>query len=325
MRLIFEPRVYLLNRQTINDQGLDDFLADHSLSGWETDTEVGANKTIEVSGRLCYMSFAKPRPGGNDTYIKHIKEVGHGSVLEHSVWSVIITDVSRSLTHELVRHRAGVGYSQLSQRYVDESVAEYVVPPDLQDEVRVAHKFLLEVNGLHPEVEWTMEHVSRALDSGFVNQEILAGLVWLRSVRQNTEDYRHLANYLHYEKIGPRVLDEVSKKDGRDLKTIGGPSYIDMNLKPDERTTVRKAARGAARSVLPNATETKIVVTANARAWRHMIEMRGAAPAETEIRRLYHKIWRLLIVESVTLFGDYVWSMAPDGTPLDVTTPYRKV
>src|ERR687886_481158 len=64
----------------------------------------------------------KPGPRGD-----HILEVGHGSVLEHAVWNLIFTGVSRSLTHELVRHRH-MGYSQLSQRYVDESVAEYVEP-----------------------------------------------------------------------------------------------------------------------------------------------------------------------------------------------------
>ena len=53
------------------------------------------------------MSFAKPRPGGNKAYLDHILEVGHGSVLEHAVWNFVFTGVSRSLTHELVRHRAG--------------------------------------------------------------------------------------------------------------------------------------------------------------------------------------------------------------------------
>src|SRR5947208_6757304 len=74
------------------------------------------------------MRFIKPQPGVNKVYIDHIKEYGHGSVLEHAVWNFIFTGVSRSLTHELIRHRAGFGYSQLSQRYVDESVAEYVEP-----------------------------------------------------------------------------------------------------------------------------------------------------------------------------------------------------
>src|SRR5205085_4420758 len=82
----------------------------------------------ETAGRICYLSFAKPRPGGNAAYLHNIKESGHGSVLEHAVWNLLVTGISRSLTHELIRHRAGFGYSQLSQRYVDESVAEYVEP-----------------------------------------------------------------------------------------------------------------------------------------------------------------------------------------------------
>src|SRR5438034_11227619 len=80
------------------------------------------------------MSFAKPRTGGNQAYIGHILEVGHGSVLEHAVWNLIITGVSRSFTHELIRHRAGFGYSQLSQRYVDESEASYVEPDCIADD-----------------------------------------------------------------------------------------------------------------------------------------------------------------------------------------------
>src|SRR5438309_6951016 len=127
IRVIREPTVYLMGRQTVADSVLDKFLADHGVS-WETDTEVAGEHLTEVAGRVCYMSFAKPRPGGNETYLKHILEVGHGSVLEHAVWNFLFTGVSRSLTHELIRHRAGFGYSQLSQRYVDESIAEYVVP-----------------------------------------------------------------------------------------------------------------------------------------------------------------------------------------------------
>src|SRR6266404_1110142 len=127
IRVIREPTVYLLGRQSVDDAALDRFLQDHGVS-WETDTEVAGEHLTEVAGRVCYMSFARPRPGGNQTYLNHILEVGHGSVLEHAVWNFLFTGVSRSLTHELIRHRAGFGYSQLSQRYVDESVAEYVEP-----------------------------------------------------------------------------------------------------------------------------------------------------------------------------------------------------
>src|SRR5947209_10966315 len=109
MRILREPTVYLMGRQETNDAEVDRFLADHGVA-WQTDTEVAGEHLVEVAGRVCYMSFAKPRPGGNKAYLGHILEVGHGSVLEHAVWNLLITGVSRSLTHELVRHRAGFGY-----------------------------------------------------------------------------------------------------------------------------------------------------------------------------------------------------------------------
>ena len=127
MNIITQPSVYLLGKQLLQQAELDRFLADHGVS-WESDSEVAAEVVTEASGRICYMSFAKPRPGGNAAYLHHIKEVGHGSVLEHAVWTFIFTGVSRSLLAELTRHRVGWAYSVLSQRYVDESVAEYVEP-----------------------------------------------------------------------------------------------------------------------------------------------------------------------------------------------------
>src|SRR5437868_5857910 len=126
IRVIREPTVYLVGRQQTNAGEVERFLSAHGVA-WQTDTEVAGEHLVEVAGRVCYMSFAKPRPGGNHAYIDHILEVGHGSVLEHAVWNFLFANVSRSLTHELVRHRH-FSYSQLSQRYVDESVAEYVEP-----------------------------------------------------------------------------------------------------------------------------------------------------------------------------------------------------
>src|SRR5262245_63424319 len=127
IRVIREPTVYLVGRQRTDAAEVDRFLADHGVS-WQTDTEVAGEHLTAAAGRVCYMSFSKPRPGGNRTYLGHILEVGHGSVLEHAVWNFLFVGVSRSLTHELIRPRAGWGYSQLSQRYVDESVAENVEP-----------------------------------------------------------------------------------------------------------------------------------------------------------------------------------------------------
>jgi thymidylate synthase ThyX len=99
VRVIREPTVYLLGRQTVNGAELDRFLADHGVS-WQTDTEVAAEALTEVAGRVCYMSFARPRPGGNAAYLGHILEVGHGSVLEHAVWNLLFTGVSRALCYD---------------------------------------------------------------------------------------------------------------------------------------------------------------------------------------------------------------------------------
>src|SRR5438128_1590636 len=257
IRVIREPTVYLMGRQIVNDGELDRFLQDHGVS-WQTDTEVAGEHLTEISGRLCYMSFARPRPGGNKVYLDHIREVGHGSVLEHAVWNFIVTGVSRSLTHELIRHRAGFGYSQLSQRYVDESVAEYVEPDCIAAE---------------PELH----------------------RLWIDAIGHSHQAYMKLV-----EKLQEKFKDEPDK------------------------TLRRKLARQAARSVLPNATETKIFWTANARALRHFIEMRASRHAEVEIRQLSYLVWQIMVKEAPNLFNDYRPVPLPDGT-FELLTEHRKV
>lgn len=258
MRIIRRPSVYLVGRQVVNDAEIDRFLGDHDVASWTTDTEVAGEKLAEIAGRVCYMSFAKPRPGGNSKYLSHIKEVGHGSVLEHAVWNLLITGVSRSFTHELVRHRAGFGFSQLSQRYVDESVAEFVEPDCIADD---------------PE----LHEIFRA------------------AVEQSQQAYI-------------RLTEGLTRK------------FADV---PDA-TLRRKMARQAARSVLPNATETKIFVTANARALRHFIELRCNEHAETEIRIVAGMVLEILQKEAPNLFGDYAFVELPDGTR-GAQTEFRKV
>ena len=90
------------------------------------------------------------------------------------------------------------------------------------------------------------------------------------------------------------------------------------------KTLRRKMARQAARAVLPNATETKIVVTANARSWRHFIEMRASAHAEPEIRRLAITILRVLQQEAPNLFGDYEIVMVEDGSEAGGNGPHQR-
>ena len=83
---------------------------------------------VHFSGN-CYMSFgAKQGRRSNAEYIGNILEQRHGSVLEHAAWTFLVTGVSRALTHELIRHRVGMGVSQLSQRYVDETETDFIEP-----------------------------------------------------------------------------------------------------------------------------------------------------------------------------------------------------
>lgn len=257
IQIIHQPTVYLIGRQLIVQEELDRFFTEHQIC-WESDSEIASEVLTEVSGRVCYLSFQKPRPGGNSAYLNHIKEAGHGSVLEHAVWSFLVTGVSRSLTHELIRHRSGWSYSQLSQRYVDESVAEYV-EPDIIAKSPILHQIWLEA----------MQHAHQC--------------------------------YL-------RLVDELQKQI---------PYEIDS-------TTRRKLARQAARSVLPNSTETKIFITANARALRHFLEQRGSRYAEPEIRKLANHLLDILQKESPNLFNDYEKIYLPDGT-WEIVTQYRKV
>ena len=89
-------------------------------------------------------------------------------------------------------------------------------------------------------------------------------------------------------------------------------------------TMRKKRARQAARAVLPNAAETKIVVTGNARAWRHFCEMRGAAGADLEIRRLAGVVLRLLQQEAPNIFGDMTFVPSDDGIDI-IETAHPKV
>ena len=76
------------------------------------------------------------------------------------------------------------------------------------------------------------------------------------------------------------------------------------------RTLRRKQARQAARAVLPNATETRLVVTGNYRAWRHFIAMRASEHADVEIRDLAVACLELLQTEVPNVFADFVISDA---------------
>jgi thymidylate synthase (FAD) len=221
---------------------------------WSTDAD-GGQALVEFAGRACYQSWDKPNPrtATNAGYLQHIIDVGHFSVLEHASVSFYITGISRSCTHELIRHRH-FSYSQLSQRYVPENESEVVLPPGIEDD---------------PDLQQLFADAADASRAAYT--ELLSKL----------ED-----------------------------KLAGQPNA----------TLRRKQARQAARAVLPNATETRIVVTGNYRAWRHFIAMRASEHADVEIRRLAIACLRSLIGVAPAVFADFEIATLADGSEV-ATSP----
>ena len=226
-----EPRISVLARPAFLEP-------EHLRVQWFGESSDG-ERLAEFAGRLCYMSQRNPANRSTAEYLENIKKQAHGSVLEHANYSLLLEGVSRSLTHELVRHRAGFAYSQLSQRYVDESVADFVVPPAILGD--------------------------EALEARWQAQMEDAQRTYVALVEQLMERYAWVADRVHR----------------------------------------RKMAREAARGVLPNSTETKIIVTANVRAWRTMLELRAGEGAELEIRRLAVAVIRILKEEAPAFFSDF--------------------
>ena len=217
---------------------------------WSTDAD-GGQALAEFAGRACSQSWKKPNPATatNAGYLAHIIEIGHTSVLEHGTVTFYFTGVSRSFTHELIRHRH-FSYSQLSQRYVPERDAAMVEPAVIAADAELHKKFVA-------------------------------------ATEASVQAYTELL-----EGLEQRFADEPNP------------------------TLRRKQARQAARAILPNATETRIVVTGNYRAWRHFVAMRATEHADVEIRALAVECLRQLQREVPNVFGDFEIGRLDDGTEI---------
>ena len=100
--LYTEPVVTVLARPSFREPA-------HLPVSWVGESSDG-ERLAEFAGRICYMSQHNPAQRTTADYLENIKKQGHGSVLEHANYTLLLEGVSRSLTHELVRHRAGFAY-----------------------------------------------------------------------------------------------------------------------------------------------------------------------------------------------------------------------
>ena len=97
------------------------------------ETDAGGGQALaEFAGRACYQSWDRPNPATatNAGYLRHILQVGHLSVLEHSTATFYLTGISRAVTHELLRHRH-FSYSELSPRFLPVGGSSVVEPPSV--------------------------------------------------------------------------------------------------------------------------------------------------------------------------------------------------
>ncbi|HEX4186387.1 MAG TPA: FAD-dependent thymidylate synthase [Solirubrobacteraceae bacterium] len=140
------PEVFLIARPSVDLEGIRGYLEQVGGASWlerrldETGGDPnGGELLVEFGGRACYRSW---EPGLNPNvtkvrtdqreYFANILRSAHGSVLEHASYSFALRNVSRVLTHELVRHRAGSAFSQESLRYVRLADIGFRVPPALE-------------------------------------------------------------------------------------------------------------------------------------------------------------------------------------------------
>lgn len=237
MKVINKPVVKLLQMSKPDESTLEE-IANYSTADWDYHKIEADASLLEMvpifAGRVCYQSFGD-RAGRKTAheYLGHILDVKHLSIIEHSSVTFYLEGVSRSFSHELVRHRL-ISPSQLSQRYVAPDELAFVVPPAYRKNLQVVEEQLIPF--------------------------------W----RQVAELYDQLLE----------------------------PSH-----KPGVSTKEKKQVREAARCVLPNATETKMVITANLRAYLEMLVKRNSDAADAEIHEVAELIESCLISVAPNIFG----------------------
>lgn len=239
-----QPKAFLIAETKVDYAAMDHALLHLGVDGWASDGETDADVLTEFAGKSCYMSFDKnlnlnlTKVGGrpNSAYIQDgIIGNKHGSVLEHSTVTFFLTNVSRVVTHELVRHRAGTAFSQTSGRYVRMDEVDMYLPVELMSIPGAAGVFGRAVHDM---------------------EENLAELVRISGIEE--------------------------------MKDFG----------------LKKRLTSAFRRLIGNGQANHLVMTANHRAWRHIIEMRTSVHAEEEIRVIMGDVAQQLKAKFPTIYGD---------------------
>lgn len=208
-----------------------------SGDGLEPELKSDADYLAEFAGRACYQAWNRPNPKTrkNEDYLQHIIQVGHFSVLEHASATFYIEGVSRTCTHQIVRHRH-FNYSQLSQRYVDQSTIGYVVPPAIRKTAEAM--YLIKDNVEHALVEYkrsldTIQKVypeAKRKEMREAARAVLPGCMETKLVM--TGNHRAWRDFLS-KRLSPAAdaeIREVAQALLTELKKIAPNTYYDLEL-----------------------------------------------------------------------------------------------
>ena len=219
------------------------------------------DKVVAQAGKLCYSAVGVDEITQKLTeeeiarYVNMLASIGHESPLEHVSFTFAIEGISRVCTHQIVRHRIA-SYSQQSQRYVKLEQFEYIVPPAIENNPEAKRIFIE-----------AMERDQKAYD------ELVDLLLEDILIDKHAADYGSCIREILKE--NPDAVPDRSKV--LDL-------YAEKFLK--EYGKAEKQAIEDARYVFPNACETKIVITMNARSLLHFFNVRCCNRAQWEIREM---------------------------------------
>ena len=219
------------------------------------------DKVVAQAGKLCYSAVGVDEITQKLTeeeiarYVNMLASIGHESPLEHVSFTFAIEGISRACTHQIVRHRIA-SYSQQSQRYVKLEQFEYIIPPAIEKNSEAKRIFIE-----------TMERDQEAYD------ELVDLLLEDILIDKNAADYGSCIKEVLKE--NPDVAPDRSK-----VLDLYAEKFFE-----DYRKAEKQAIEDA-RYVFPNACETKIVITMNARSLLHFFNVRCCNRAQWEIREM---------------------------------------
>jgi len=169
--------------------------------------------------------------------LEYVMKLGHTSVIEHTCFTFAISDVSRSLTHQLVRHRIA-SYAQQSQRYVNLEEPNYVIPPTIKKDNKLKKAYVETMDLIWEQYNKLLDMDIPAEDSRYVlpnaactniivtmNARSLMNFFELRCCQHAQWEIRNLAN---------KMLKEV-KKIAPTIFKNAGPSCKTRNVCPENK------------------------------------------------------------------------------------------